>query len=179
LYVAQTSGGNLNAGHASDITLQSAMSIMRLDSGSVGGSSLPGYEFDHTQFTSNVNITATTEATANTVVTASAVTYDGSTPILLEFSCPNAQPDAGAIGRTLLLWLYDGSSSVGAITGLVTPAASSMLVPVQRSIRITPSAGAHTYSIRGSVNAGTGTVQAGAGGAGVYYPGYIRQTRAR
>jgi hypothetical protein len=42
----------------------------------------------------------------------------------------------------------------------------------------TPSSGSRTYSIRGSVSSGTGVVQAGAGGAGNYAPGYIRIEKA-
>lgn len=147
-------------------------------SGSPAWALPPGYEFDYAQWTSNVQPTATTEATANTVVTGNAVTYDGSTAVIIEFFCPDARPDAAAASRSMQLWLYDGSSSIGQIGALSTPAAASDVKPIVCRVRITPSAAAHTYSIRASVSAGTGRLNAGAGGNGVIYPGYIRIVKA-
>lgn len=138
----------------------------------------PGYEFDYAQITSNASITATTEATANTVVTANAVTYDGSTTIMVEFYSYALQPDSGAAGRTLTLFLYDGSSSIGFIQSVKTAVISQDARQVGRAaVRLTPSAAAHTYSIRAAVSAGTGTVNAGAGGSAAVVPAFIRQTK--
>lgn len=129
----------------------------------------PGYEFAYAEFTANVNVTATTEATANTVVTAGAVTFDGATPVVIEF----VSIDAGRGTSNLDLWLFDGSTSLGLWD--FTQAAHGF-VSLRR--RLTPSAAAHTYSVRASVDAGTGVVSAGAGGAGVSLPGYVRITKA-
>lgn len=124
-------------------------------------------------FTSTVSPTATTEATANTVVTADPLTFDGATQIEIEFYSPTARPDSGAVGRTLDFWLYDGSSSIGKVASLITPAASQMRVPVNIKVLLIPSAGSHTFSIRASVSAGTGLIDAGVGGAATTRPGFI------
>jgi hypothetical protein len=136
----------------------------------------PGYELDYAEFTSAVNITATTEATADTVVTGNAVTYDGSTAVLVEFFAPHAAPTATA-AKNVLFWLYDGSSSIGALGAITTPATGTLQVPISVRRKLTPSNASHTYSIRCSVNTATGVVTAGAGGAGAYFPGFIRITK--
>jgi hypothetical protein len=137
----------------------------------------PGYEFDYVEFTSTVSPTATTEATANTVVTGSAVSYDGSTVVIIEFVCGDAGAPPGA-NNFMQLWLYDGSSSIGYM-GLIlnNVVTNTARMPIVLRHRLTPSNASHTYSIRGSVNTGTGQLNAGAGGGGTAMPGYIRITK--
>lgn len=138
----------------------------------------PGYEYDYAEFTSIVTPTATSEATANTVVTGNAVSYDGSTVVFIEFFCPFANPDSNAAGRDLTLVLYDGSSSIGKLSYEQTQANSQAYYFTPRlGRRLTPSAASHTYSIRAYVSAGTGQVGAGAGGSGNNVPGFIRITK--
>lgn len=127
----------------------------------------PGYVFAYNEFTANVSITATTEATANTVVTASAVTFDGATTVMIEFFCQNVIKGTTNTG----LWLYDGSSSIGQIGAQIDQGS------LQVARRLTPAAATKTYSIRGTVDAGTGTTAAGAGGVGVSMPGFIQITK--
>jgi hypothetical protein len=117
-----------------------------------------------------VSVTATTEGTANTVVTASAFSFDGATEVLIEFFAVDAVPGTGQLN----LWLYDGGSSIG-LLGFRTTARSPG-GPLRRYL--TPSNASHTYSIRASVDAGTGQLSAGAGGAATNLPGYIRITKA-
>lgn len=132
----------------------------------------PGHEFDYVEFTGNVSVTATTEAAANPVVTGGAVTYDGSTAVMIEFFSPQVLPVSATVSTNF--FLYDGASSIGEI-GLCR---FSAFAPVRLSRRITPSNAAHTYSIRATVGSGTGSVGAGAGGVGNSMPGYIRITKA-
>jgi hypothetical protein len=122
-------------------------------------------EVDYVEFTSNVTITATTEATANTVVTANALAGDGSTKYIIELHGGIVLPSGASFWATL----YDGSGSIGHWqydTNVQGPN------PIIR--RLTPSNASHTYSFRAYVGGGTGTVQAGAGGNGNFLPGYIR-----
>ena len=44
------------------------------------------HELNYTEFTASVSVTATTEATANTIVSSGAITYVAQ-PILIEFEC--------------------------------------------------------------------------------------------
>lgn len=137
----------------------------------------PGYEFDYVEKTSDTSVTATTEAGADTVVTAAAVSYDGSTRICIEFYSQNVVPKAAA-GDSILIYLFDGSSSIGRIAWVSSQAANNQRVPVLTRRFLTPSNASHTYSIRASVSAATGTVGGGSGGAAGAMPAYIRQTKA-
>lgn len=135
----------------------------------------PGFEYDYHSFTGAVSISATTEATANTVVAASAVTFDGATTVMIEFFAPYAQTLTN--GDQLIVDLYDGAASIGFMG---TYQDNANLPKAQRmAIRLTPSAAAHTYSIRAHrVGTSNISVGAGTGGAAAYPPGFIRITKA-
>ena len=136
----------------------------------------PGFEVDYVQKTSNTTVTATSEATATTIVTGNAITYDGSTVVVIEFYCASFSV---AASTDAVIELYDGASSAGFFGELNNGTTGAIAIPSYCRFRLTPSAAAHTYSIRGWKAAGTGAViaQAGAGSSGVYMPCYIRQTR--
>jgi hypothetical protein len=155
----------------------SARQVLASDGTDIGWVST---ELDYVQVTSDTNITATTEATANTIVTGSAVAYDGSTIVIIEFWCNHAGPTATGGTNDVRFWLYDGSSSIGFIAYYQQDQASGQrqYAPIIGRRRITPSNATHTYSVRASVSAATGLVAAGAGGSGNVAPAYIRITRA-
>lgn len=177
-----TTAGDVIYGGASGaptrLAVGTAGQVLKVNAGATapewGAASGVTIELDYVEFTSNVNPTATTEATANTVVTAGAESFDGSTIALIEFFSPIARPDNTATGRTLQLWLYDGSSSIGMLGQMTTPAAQADHKQLFLTRRLTPSNASHTYSVRASVSAGTGLVGGGAGGNGNTMPGYIR-----
>lgn len=131
-------------------------------------------ELDYTEITSSASISATSEATANTVVTAGAIAFDGSTVVDIEFYSSTARPDAST-GAILTVYLYDGSSSIGTMALMRSQAANNGNQPMGLlRRRLTPSSASHTYSIRASVSTGTGTISAGAGGSGNNMPAFIR-----
>lgn len=134
----------------------------------------PGYEFDYVEKTSNSSITATSAATANTLVTGAAITYDGSTIIKVEFYANSMNNPANVVLRVILV---DGSTVVGELAALF--GAASIYVPCNGSVRFTPTNASHTYSVRAWVDAsGTGNIIAGAGGTGTSpYPMYMRITK--
>lgn len=140
-------------------------------------------EINYVEFTSNVNITATTETTADVVVTGGTVTYDGATTVIVDFYSYGARPATDLADRNLQFYLFDGTpsgtASIGRIGTINSPTAASVLQPIFISRRLTPSGTAHSYSIRCSVNAGTGVVAAEAGGTANAMPGFIRITRAK
>lgn len=138
---------------------------------------LPGSEIDYVEFTSAVSVTATSEATATTIVTGNAITYNAAQVITIEAYWPYMD---NPVTRDFFIVLYDGASSIGRLGLMNSPDATNFLRPGPfRAVRrLTPSAAAHTYSIRGYMSAGTGTVGAGAGGSGNYMPGFIRITAA-
>lgn len=143
--------------------------------GMPAASSLPGYEFDYVQRTTAVNIT-NTGATPDTILTANAVAYDGSTTIIIEFCADQIRPDP-ANGRDLSIFLYDGATKVCFIGYILNNGTTGMSFPANMRTRLTPSNASHTYSIRGAVSGGTGSVSAGDGASGHEMPAFIRQTR--
>lgn len=135
-------------------------------------------EIDYVENTSSLAVTATTEAGAQTAVSSSAIAYDGSTTIIIEFYSPIVRPDNGAAGRTLTITLWDGSTDLGRLGQFLTPAAATDSKSCLVRRRLTPTAATHTYHIKAFVNVTGGLVAAGAGGTGVAMPMYIRITRA-
>lgn len=128
----------------------------------------------YTEFTAGVSITATTEAGANTLVTAPALAADGATSYLIEFAAPQVanQPASG-----LAFVLYDGATSLGFIGQAST--GTTQNPPVNLPRRLTPSAGSHTYSIRAFSGVSGASVFADTGGAGKNVPGFIQITKAK
>jgi hypothetical protein len=138
----------------------------------------PGHEFDYVEKTSSTSITATSEATADTVVTGSAVTYDGSTAVMVEFFSPSVRPATDAVAdRSVNVTLYDGAASIGIWGQTITPAQNDDNKPFHLVRRLTPSGAAHTYSVRAYVSGGTGTISGGTGGVTAAMPAFIRITK--
>jgi hypothetical protein len=138
----------------------------------------PGYEFDYAQFTATVDITATTEGTANSVISGNAVTYDGATTVMIEFQTTGAQIDtAGVRMRVILL---DGATVLGWLCNFgAFGTAGENLGPYRMARRLTPSAASHTYSVAAFLgSAGTGHLFGAGGGSGAFVPGFIRITKA-
>ena len=132
----------------------------------------PGGKLSYVEIVANASINATTIGTANTVVTAPALTFDGSTEIKIEFGFANARP---AANDTIDFALYDGASAPSNKFGRVSsPAAAALDMGATFSKQFTPAAGTRTYSIRAYVSTSTGTVFAV---AGTWEPTYIRITK--
>lgn len=130
-------------------------------------------QLSYTEFTASVTINATTEATANTIVTAPSLTFDGTTNVIVEFSAP--QWVSPAVVSDSFLVLYEDGASLGLIAVAHNAAAADVLsVPVHRAKQIAPAAAAHVFSVRGYVSSGSGRIDGGLGGAGNYNPGFIR-----
>lgn len=149
--------------------------IMIADSGQTDGwknDYPPGYEFDYVAKTSNTTISATSEGTANSVVTANAVSYDGSTVIVLECFVPFLDTGSG-----VLVLFFDGSNALALIDA---PPALARSGGGTFRLRLTPSNASHTYSVRAYLETGStnGTIYGGAGTGGGIAPTYIRQVKA-
>jgi hypothetical protein len=121
------------------------------------------HEVAYVEFTADVTSTAV-EATATDIVSSGALTYVAN-PIIIEFFTVEAfSPVTGAIN------LWDASTDLGRLTN----AGAWGTGPLHLVKRLTPTAASHTYKIRCWSASGTITVRAGAGGAGVKMPGFIR-----
>lgn len=134
-----------------------------------------GLELAYTEFTANVTISATVEASATTIVTAADLDLDGQA-ILVEFFCPRL--DVADTADDVLLTLWDGSTDLGRLGWHIVTGAD-LSFPVHLARKITPTTGQHTYSIRGwKVGAGSAVANAGTGTAGSLLAGFIRITRS-
>ena len=131
------------------------------------------HEEDYVEFTSTVAVTATVEGSANTVVTAGAVAFDGSTVGIIEFFASRVTPETTA-GVPLKIIATDGGTVLGIIANIVSPAAAGQNIPIHVLRRLTPSNASHTFDIRAYTGSGQGDVYAGAGGATTLVPGFIR-----
>lgn len=142
------------------------------------GSSFVSGEVSYTEFTSSVNVTATTEAGANTIVTAPSLTGDGSTAYMFEFMAEGVNgPSSSTI--TTNFFLFDGSTSLGYWAYYQNLSTGTDVKPLHITKRIVVSNAAHTYSVRASVSSsGTAVVTAGVGGAGANTPGFLRVYKA-
>lgn len=142
-------------------------------------SSSPPIELAYTQFTSVVSPTATSEATANTIVTAASVTLNGSETVLVEFYCPTYGISVTTIEANISLFQSFNAGAAASI-GKVWRGRTSTAAVAQDAIYIarrlaTPAAGAYVWSFRGWLSsAGTLDIVGGAGGAGNDMPGFIR-----
>jgi hypothetical protein len=133
-----------------------------------GGVTTLGYK----EFAGTVPITATSEATAQAVVTADAITFDGATSIEVEFSAPEVVTQ-GAGNTTVSAVLYEDGVSIG-IIGRSVLAVNEASPWRCKSKRFTPTNGDHVYSIRFFAGATGASVIAGAGGVGALSPGSIK-----
>jgi hypothetical protein len=126
----------------------------------------------------NTSVIVTTEATAVSCVSAGAVTFDGVTPVIIEYYCPDIS-NASAATIEVFMALYDGANSIGWTMDANFPATNGYKNgPIYWRRRLTPSAAAHTYSCRAWVSAAAGVnVQGGAGGSGNRMPQYIKITK--
>lgn len=143
-------------------------------------STVVGQELSYVEITSPVTISATSEATADTVVTAGAITFDGSTRVCIEFFSDSVAPGATA-ASAIAIFLYDGASSIGYIWFCKKDSSATAQNGTTgcHAVRyLTPSAGSHTYSIRASRSVSNGSIYAGAGGSGNDSPAFIRISRA-
>lgn len=137
--------------------------------------SMPGYEYDYVQITANVTPTATTSATANSIIDGNSVTYDGSTRIKIEVFCP-AYGDSGASFNGIIN-LYDGITELGVLAQLDS-VSGGFISPIYGCRFLTPSSGAHTYHIKGWKGSGAPVFRANNGAAGNYMPAWYRITKA-
>jgi len=141
------------------------------------GAAGSGGELGYAQRTANLNITATTEATAQEVVAAPAIVFDG-TAVYIEFFAPLMQLPAAA-NAFMDCALFQDGGSIGLISRCGNSGSASMITPVSLKRRISPSAGSHVFSIRSYVSTGTGAFTTAAGGApGSVQPVFIRIVRA-
>lgn len=122
---------------------------------------------DYVEYTGNVSVTATSEGTANTIVTGTSQAY-AATPYMVEFSCPRFLASAPNL---LHITGFAGATVLGDMGQFITAGTTEDDMLLHR--RHTPSASTFSFIVKGWTAAGTATIKAGAGGTGALVPGYI------
>jgi hypothetical protein len=129
------------------------------------------------QKTSDTAITATTEGTANTIVTSTEVVLDDTANLQVIGYLPSVNVTSGGPGDTFVV-LYDGSNPIGIMSksSMTQPFSYG---PARPEFSKAFAAGSHTFSIRMYLSSIAGaTVKAGSGGIGTYVPATIRVEKA-
>lgn len=170
--LAVGSGANTAARLAIGAT--NGMAVMRV-AGAAAWALPQGHELSYVEKTSDTSITNSVEASADTIVTAAAISFDGSTRVKIEFFTDQVVTPA-VVNTGAQIILFDGSSPIGLMARTRTSANAVMRTPVYCVRYLTPSNASHTYSIRAIVESGqTATVGGGAGGSGpTQMPAFIR-----
>jgi len=124
------------------------------------GTDLDNMSVAETQNTAGVNITNTTSATGNVVLTLGPFTLEGPKTLYLEVWSP--QLTKGTTNVSLEWWL-DGVPGTGTLLTTATVLALANVAPYYSVVRVSLTQGNHTLRLAGFVDAGTGVLTAGAG----------------
>lgn len=131
----------------------------------------PGYQFDYVEnVNASIAITSTTAVGANVIIDGNPVTYDGVTKVQVQFGAYDVNTAAAAKGTIIDVW--DGATDLGRM-GVGDSSAGQIAVVFYASRILTPSAGAHTFHIKGWCDQAT-TIDSGAGGPGAVLPCWYR-----
>jgi hypothetical protein len=168
--LAVGSGSNTAAKLAIGAT--NGMAVRRV-SGAVAWQLPPGSELDYVARTSDLSVTGTNEAGAQTYVSSTSLSYDGSTIILIEVFIPNISATATA-AALIDVFLVEDSTAIGIIGRQRTAAANSNGSTMYAALRRTPSNASHQYHVKAYVSGGTGTATGGNGTTGNWAAGFIR-----
>lgn len=132
-------------------------------------------EVAYGQITAFTPITDTLEATGTALITAGPAVYSGAS-VIAEFYCAYLQ-GATVLAATTFVTLFEGATELGrlALTACYVNGIHTSS-PASGSLRFTPSAATHTYTVCGftSSTSGTPAIVAGAGGTADYAPAFLR-----
>lgn len=133
-------------------------------------------EIDYVTLTTTTNISSTNSASPTNIISGNAKTYDGSTRVKIEFYSPIISENTSS---SVSFVLYDGSTAVGIIANIYA-SSGQINTPCKVDYILTPTAGSHTYHIKGYVasGSGTGNLFLGTGGASTAVGAYLRITNA-
>jgi hypothetical protein len=145
-------------------------------------SKLVGQELAYVERTTDYNSTATSEATAETVLQAPAFTADGSMKVSIEVWSPKVVPSGGYVNVYITLWesVNGGSNytAIGYAPVTVSGATTILIPPFEYKRQRTPAAGSIVYKVTMHTPSVGGTFAAGTGASGTPAPAFLRITRA-
>lgn len=135
----------------------------------------PGYRMDYAAITTGVTVASTTPGTGTTIVNGASVTY-ANIPYRVKFFSPSVNTPLATNGFVGIELYVDGTvvGTIGVVLSVLNTAA--IRAPVNLEYIWTPSAGAHTVSIRAfrdTTGTGTAVVAAGASGSNVLVAAFV------
>lgn len=157
-----------------DVTALDAVNLNNIEQAI---STLVDMELAHVESTTGVNITAMAESAADTWITLPELTFDGNTWVWLEAFAPAAY---STTSLQMEFIIHDGPSLITYPMEMYfpPPGGGANAQRVFFRVRLKPTAGAHTYSVRAYlISAGLVTIYGQAGGHQDYTPAYFRCER--
>lgn len=147
-----------------------------IERSSGGGGSSGSTQLDYVERNTDLTVVGSTAATATTWITGNSVTYDGATRIKIEAGSPEVAVNVAVAECLLVLW--EGATNLCALA-TVGQAVGSLL-SCYGAVFFTPTAGAHTYTMKAWKTAAgaTVTVRGGNTTGGQYAPAWYRITSA-
>jgi len=142
---------------------------------------IPGgmVELGYSAITTPGTVTSTTAGTGTEIIAPLTVACDGS-PIMVEFYSPAVQaPVSGSVSGTVNISLFqDGSENIRFWGQQNSEAFNGQQNPVHLQARLTPTAGTHSFGVKGYLNAaGTAIVSAGNGASTGTAPAFLRVSK--
>ncbi len=135
-------------------------------------------ELAYAELSASVTVTSATQASPTDLISAGAISFDGTTRVLVEGYA--AQIDAGAAAKETQVDLWDGATNLGAVGGFGLTGSSGVYasIPFRFAKYVTPSAGSHTFRIAGwRVTGANWSFVSGTYYGTVYAPAFIRVSR--
>lgn len=127
-----------------------------------------GIQLDYAENTTSTFAVNGAGSTPIVYITGNAVTYDGATAVMVEVDLAGVSP---APNDSVTIYLYEGSTQVailGTVVGQYYTAGGvdaahqvSLGVPFRRAVKLTPSAGAHTYKVYAGKLSANGVISSG------------------
>lgn len=137
---------------------------------SSGGSTV----YDYVQLTTSTAVASSSQAAPTTLITGNAVVYDGATLVSIEAMIPAIR--TGTSGE-IILQIWEDTTILGDLCGASSPGIVADLPGFARLYR-TPTAGSHTYSLRGYFSGAAGSVRCGTFGGASWAPAHLRVASA-
>ena len=132
-------------------------------------------ELAYLEFTAPVSVPVVAAASAVTVVATGSLILTA-VAHTVEFTCPQVVT-GGSATSDVRVSLWDGTTDLGVLAVVKNNTNTALNAPVVCRRRLVPTAGAHTFTVKAFAAGQTGSITAGAGGAGALLPGAIRVVR--